>query len=93
MKIDKTKVKTIKRIFQMILTMGTREIAAILNAEGTPTLSNRKRARGFNVWTHESISDLIRGKQVLGLQEVGRMENRKRKLTGETIKAYDAVVS
>jgi DNA invertase Pin-like site-specific DNA recombinase len=90
--IDKHKVAIVRRIFRMILELGTRDIAARLNAEGVPTLSTRKTARGFNVWTHETISGLIRGKQVLGLQEVGRMENGKRVLTGETIKAYDAII-
>jgi len=91
--LDKAKQNIIKRIFRMILTMGTMEIAKRLNAEGVPTLTSRKCRRGFNAWQHASISALIRGKQVLGLQPVGRIDHDgKRVLTGEVNPAYPAAV-
>ena len=90
--IDKAKRAIIQRIFAMIDTMGVGQIGATFNTERIPTLSARKRQRGSMIWDKTTIAKLIRGKQVLGIQEVGRYDNKKRTVTGE-MTSYPAVIS
>ena len=91
--LDKPKQRTLKRIAKMLLTSGTMEIAKKFNTEGVPTLTGRKRPRGYPTWNHATISALIRGRQVLGEVEIGKMVDGKRVLTGETKQAYPAALT
>ena len=91
--LDKAKVKVIERIFKMASSMGVDAIARTLNAENAPPLNMRKRERGEAAWLQASVLKLLRGKQVLGLQEVGQYEDGKRVVAkGEYTKAYPAAV-
>jgi hypothetical protein len=84
--IDEDKAVTIRRIFQDVLTYGVNTIAASLNKEGIPRVSSRKPTmRSKSLWDGAFISSLIRGKQVLGIQEVGSRINGKRVLSGDVI--------
>jgi DNA invertase Pin-like site-specific DNA recombinase len=92
--VDKSKAKTIRRIFRDILEKGTDLIAKELNAEGKPPLCTRKRFQRANeIWNRSTVQKLVRGRQVLGCQSVGRMVDGKRQNTGQFIKLYPAVVS
>jgi DNA invertase Pin-like site-specific DNA recombinase len=92
--IDPAKQKIIKRIFRQIHEMGVGQLADLLNGEQAPTLNNRRRRRGKLLRDKMTIQKLIRGRQVLGEQQVGRYVDGKRELTGEVIeKAYPAVVT
>jgi hypothetical protein len=91
--LDAAKVLIIVRIFKMALTMGVDAIARTLNAENVPPLNMRKRERGEAVWLQASVLKLLRGHQVLGLQEVGHYENGKRVVAeGQYTEAYPAAI-
>lgn len=90
---DEQKVATVRRIFGMALTMGASVIAQQLNKDGIPVLCDRRRDRKRQIWIDSTIKKLLRGKQVLGIQEAGRMVDGRRRLTGELFKVYDAIVS
>ena len=91
--LDAAKVVIIVRIFKMALTMGVDAIARTLNAENVPPLNMRKRERGEAVWLQASVLKLLRGRQVLGLQEVGHYENGKRVVAeGQYTEAYPAAI-
>jgi hypothetical protein len=87
------KVAIIQRIFRDILTMGVEKLAKTLNDEGVPVLCARKRSRGIAVWDKTPLCTLIRGRQVLGEQAIGKYVDNARVLTGEVIQAYEAVIT
>lgn len=92
--IDPIKATIIIRIFTMALTMGLNTIVRVLNAEGVPLLSDIKRKRAAPMWEKSMLSELIRGRLVLGEQAIGRYVDGKRELTGNVIKeAYEPVIS
>jgi DNA invertase Pin-like site-specific DNA recombinase len=93
--LDPAKKKVIKRIFKMVLEMGIGGICQKLNDEKEPIFDHRKRKRGVELWDKSQVRRLIRGRQVLGEQEVGQYtENRIWRPTGEIIhKAYPAAVT
>ena len=90
---DPAKAAIVVRIFHMALTMGVNSIVAALNAEGVPVLNERKRKRSVLLWGTGSITKLLRGRQVLGQQEVGHYVDGKRVVTkGQYVDAYPAIV-
>jgi Recombinase/Resolvase, N terminal domain len=91
--LDEAKVLIIVRIFKMALTMGVDMITRTLNAENVPTLNTRQRERGQAAWLQASVLKLLRGRQALGLQEVGRYIDGKRVVAkGEYTEAYPAAI-
>jgi DNA invertase Pin-like site-specific DNA recombinase len=90
--LDPAKTTVIRRIFHDILTKGTDLIAKELNAEGVPLLCQRKRERIKAIWNRSTIQKLVRGRQVLGYQQTGRMIDGLRTLSGE-MALYPAVVT
>jgi DNA invertase Pin-like site-specific DNA recombinase len=90
---DKAKVATVRRIFKMALTMGAAAIAKQLNAEGTKVLCERRRDRSNQIWSDSTIKKILKGRQVLGIQEAGKMVDGHRQLTGESFKIYDAIIN
>ena len=90
--LDKNKAAVIRQVFRDVMAKGTDLIAKELNAEGVPLLCQRKRERGHAIWNRSTIQKLVRGRQVLGYQQMGQMVNGVRTLTGE-IPLYPAVVT
>jgi hypothetical protein len=90
--LDEKKSDIIKRICDAALTQGVDQIARDLNADGVTILHDRKRRREKYIWQGSSILTLLRGKQILGLQAVGKYDGRVRTLSGEFIHAYPAVI-
>lgn len=88
MELDSVKAEIIRRIFRDVLTMGIEKLVKKLNTEGTPILSLRKQQ---SAWA--PMGQLIRGRQVLGFQEICHFANNKKQRTGEFIKSYPAVVT
>jgi DNA invertase Pin-like site-specific DNA recombinase len=92
--LNKEKAAIVKRLFKDVQTMGLSKLAMQLNAENIPTISTKKRReRDDFIWDASGIYSIIRGKQVLGLQQVGTWVGGKRILTGQEIEAYPAVVT
>ena len=92
--LDEAKAIIIRRIFRDILLLGAARLAAKLNGEGVPNISGRKPShRDELIWDGGSFSRLIRGRQVLGEQEVCHMQDNKRVRKGQFEKAYPAVVT
>jgi DNA invertase Pin-like site-specific DNA recombinase len=102
-KLDQAKAKTLHRIRKLLPDMGLEQMAKLFNDEGVPPLSTRKRpGRDKPLWDKTTIQKIIRGRQVLGEQQIGRYQDVrdsktgevtfKRVLTGEVIRnAYPAV--
>jgi hypothetical protein len=92
--LDREKQKVIKRIAHMCRTMGLGAIANKLNAEKVAPFGTRKRKRPFPIWDKAMVYNLIRGRQVLGYQEVCHYtDDRRRESTGEYKKVYPAALS
>jgi hypothetical protein len=91
--VDRSQAKIVLRIFNMAQTMGISAICQILNGEGVPTLNNRVRQRQRPLWHPGGVIKLLRGQQVLGLQEIGHMVEGKRATTGEFVAAYPPIIS
>ena len=90
--LNKPKTEIIRRIFRDILTKGTDLIAKELNDEGVSLLCTRKRRRDKAIWNRSTIQKLVRGRQVLGYQEVAQKVNGVREVSGE-LKLYPNVVT
>ena len=90
--LDKPKTEIIRRIFRDILTKGTDLIAKELNDEAVSLLCTRKRRRDKALWNRSTIQKLVRGRQVLGYQEVAQKVNGVRKVNGE-LKLYPNAVT
>ena len=60
-------------------------MAKLFNDEGVPTLNTRKRpGRARPMWDKTAIHKIIRGRQVLGEQAIGRYMDVKDPKSGET---------
>ena len=90
--LDKPKTEIIRRIFRDILTKGTDLIAKELNDEAVSLLCTRKRRRDKALWNRSTIQKLVRGRQVLGYQEVAQKVNGVRTVNGE-LKLYPNAVT
>ncbi len=90
--LDTDKAALIRRIFNDVMTKGTDLIAKELNTEGAPLLCQRKRERGKAIWNRSTVQKLVRGRQVLGYQQMGHMVDGVRTISGE-IALYPAVVT
>ena len=90
--LNEPKTEIIRRIFRDILAKGTDLIAKELNDEGVAFLCTRKRRRDKAIWNRSTIQKLVRGRQVLGYQEVAQSVNGVRKVSGE-LKLYPNVVT
>lgn len=89
LRVNSDKLKIIDRIFKDVLTHGIDRLIRNLNREGVPTFAGRGKP-----WNPSSVGDMIRGRMVLGEQEVHRYVDGVRTKTGEVIKdAYPAVVT
>jgi DNA invertase Pin-like site-specific DNA recombinase len=83
--LDKAKARTLNRICKLIETMGCEQMAKRFNDEGVPTLNTRKRpGRAALLWDKTAIQKMIRGRQVLGEQAIGRYIDVKDPRTSET---------
>lgn len=92
--LDPDKLPIVERVCSMALTQGVDQICRILNAEGVPTLNSRKRQRGVELWDKGALLKMLRGRQLLGQQEVAKYVDGKRLVTpGIYTDAYPAVVS
>ena len=91
--LDPAKHPTVVRICHMALMMGVNQIVVTLNAESLPVLNDRKRRhRGTPLWDKGSVWKMLRGRQLLGQQEVAHYIDGKSKPTGEVIQAYPAAI-
>ena len=84
-KLDKAKAVTLHRIRKLVETKGCEQMAKLFNDEGVPTLNTRKRpGRVTPIWDKTAIHKIIRGRQVLGEQAIGRYMDVKDPKSGET---------
>ena len=84
-KLDKAKAVTLHRIRKLVETKGCDQMAKLFNDEGVPTLNTRKRpGRARPMWDKTAIHKIIRGRQVLGEQAIGRYMDVKDPKSGET---------
>jgi DNA invertase Pin-like site-specific DNA recombinase len=92
--IDQEKADVVRQIFSDIQTMGLNKLAAKLNKDDTPALTKRSRERRQTVWDESGLLQLIRSRNVLGEQEMGRYVDNKRQMLGENqIGAYPAIIT
>ena len=93
LKLDGKNSIIVQRIVREAPSIGLYTMARTMNQQGVRFIySGRKRSRQ-DQWDKAVLSRIIRGKAVLGLQQVGRYENGRRILTEQWIKAYEAAVT
>lgn len=84
-KLDRAKAGTLHRIRKLVETTGCEQMAKSFNDEGVPTLNTRKRpGRITPLWDKTAIQKIVRGRQVLGEQAIGRYMDVKDPKSGET---------